>query len=118
MSERTMTDVEIELNKKLLNRLIDKVNAEFEKYEKRVLELPPKEILAEAWKYGVKDDFHYAFTEYLNESAEYFNADTLLDLLETDNILEALYNIWYGRDYEQCRMENMADIIYRFKKNN
>ena len=64
-----MTDNEEALNRKLY----EKVSAEMEAYENKLLAMPPEEILEHAYAYATKQDIVLALEEYNDIAVVWFD---------------------------------------------
>ena len=95
----SVTDNEEALNRKLY----EKVSAEMEAYENKLLAMPPEEILEHAYAYATKQDIVLALEEY-DLSGKQAQA-----LLQCDNALGAIFDRW--EHTEMAYMDTIRDMI-------
>lgn len=89
----------------IYEKLEVKMNKEMEDFEKRVLKLPPKNILNEAFKITYMNEL----LSYFQSTERYYDKKSLFELYKLEKPLHYLYDDFVSTDIDY--LEPMEDCI-------
>lgn len=99
------------INTELVGILREKIDREWENYNKRLLELDKNTIISKSYEISVKENFHDVL---FYEAHKNLSDKEIGKLLKMDGILDKMYYDWTG--YEDDINETYDEFIFDFWK--